>query len=301
MSLFLDPYEVTENVANICKAELVKSIEDALINESLERRTILFTDDIKRNIHELEMLIEKRLPIVIVNFSGNQEILKIKDLGFILFMPSSNQEIVDSIIQAFKTCEDSKVLLPAVINVDKLNIVEEVVIPSDKSLSGYLQNPKLTHANTDYKSSVDQIHLAMENVKDVIEENSEKWRKKFNRFFGFVDEYESNEKNIIISAGYDAMTIKSVVAELNSDEKQYGLIRINIANPMQLHEFSEKLKNKNVFVVDKAVSPGKGGVLFSEISKICPDAKSFIATRDIKKGDVEEIFKSETEERVWID
>ena len=100
-----------------------------------------------------------RLPFVVANVAKSLHGVKtdhassmaLRDAGYLMFFPEGNQEIHDTIIQAYRVAEDQKVLLPAIVNIDGIpNFSEGIQPATDAAVRGFL--PKFRGPKLDAKS-----------------------------------------------------------------------------------------------------------------------------------------------------
>ncbi len=215
-----------------------------------------------------------------------QDAMAIRDTGAIMLVAENNQEAYDMHIQAFKIAENPDVMLPVVVNVDGFVLTHtfEIVetIDSIEKVREYL--PPL---NMKYKLDVDDpysfgtlgepsvymesrynLYNAMNLSKKVIIEAARDFKNMFGKFHGaLTDTYKMDDANtVIIAMGSVIGTIKDAVDELRESGKKIGVLKIRSFRPFPEDEIVSALRNvENVIVVEKAVSPGKGGILSVEI------------------------------------
>ncbi len=272
------------------------ALSAAIAAEACGKRAFLSIDRIE-STREFLAASCMRLPIVAVS----SDITALRDLGWLVFLPESNQEILDTVIQAYRICEDSKVLLPAAIKVD-FPIRENILSPSEKSVDHFL--PKLRLKRLDLRNPLvldntcfrDQQQKAMENALKAIETVNEKWGTKFKRSYPAVEEYFSESDYLLVVSGSDSPTAKAAVNKLREQGESIGLVRIRSLRPFP---DMKVLDGKKVAVIDRDISLGSAGIVSSEIGY-----SSFIATKPINEKDVADIYSrlkaSEKEETVWM-
>lgn len=261
-----------------------------------------------------------RLPFVVVNVSRSQHgikpdhssVMALRDAGYLMFFPESNQEIHDTIIQAYRVCEDSKVTLPAIVNIDGLpNFSEPVQVATDHSVKGFLPKQKLDHKKPlvfdIYSDRYDELKLqqskAMDNALDLIRKSDEKWKQKFHRSYGLVERYMTDDaETIIVIMGYHSSTAKAAAKKLREAGKKVGVLRIRLFRPWPKEQVGSALAAaKKVIVFEQALSLGVGGILRAHIGRgsqlIClgkyPSEKDFIEA-------VAKVEKSEKDLKLWL-
>lgn len=266
-----------------------------------------------------------RLPIVMTNvnralsapiniWNDQQDSISERDSGWIQLYVENNQEAVDTMIQAFKIAEDENVLLPVMVCMDGFALthcVEPVDIPSQEDVDKFLppykaiykldpENP-MTFGPISFPDSYAEFrkmqHYAMENAKKVIAEVNESYYKIFNRKYGngLIEKYNmEGAKFAIISFGSICGTIKDVIDE----EEDVGLIRVKTLRPFPYDDLKDALKGiQRVAVIEKDVSVGLGGVLWSETGLVYNSDNLYsciagLGGRDIRKEEIKEIIKN---------
>ncbi|MHB8232641.1 MAG: transketolase C-terminal domain-containing protein [bacterium] len=215
-----------------------------------------------------------------------QDAMAIRDAGAVMLVAENNQEAYDMHIQAFKIAENQDVMLPVVVNVDGFVLTHtfEVVetIDSIEKVREYL--PPL---NMEYKLDVDNPYSfgtlgepsvymesrynlvnAMNFSKKVITDAAKEFKDMFGRFQGsLIDTYKMDDaQTVIVAMGSVLGTIKDAVDELRESGKKVGVLKVRSFRPFPEEEIVSALENAiNVIVIEKAISPGKGGILSVEI------------------------------------
>jgi 2-oxoisovalerate ferredoxin oxidoreductase alpha subunit len=237
-----------------------------------------------------------RLPIVMVvvnramgapwsiwpDFSDS---LSQRDTGWIQYYCASNQEIFDTIIQAYRLCEHEKVFLPAMVCLEgfllshtympvKIHDQEKIddFLPSYKS--GWLldlTNP-FTHANIVspewYMEFRWMIQEAMENAKRLIPEIDKDYGKRFGfEHGGLIENYECEDADLILfTMGTMGEEAKIAVDSLRRKGLKVGSARIRVFRPFPTEEIKKLAKRAQIFaIIDRHISFGMEGFLATEI------------------------------------
>ena len=260
-----------------------------------------------------------RLPIVMVNvnralgpgwniWSDLNDSLAQRDTGWLQFYASSNQEVFDNIIQAYKIAENSDVMLPAMIAYDGFILSHTsmpVEVPSQQEIDAFLppfkpswtldiENP-ITHGNIvppePYMEIRYSMHQAMENAKKIIEEVGEEFGRKFGREYGLVEEYRCEDADyVIVTMAALAAEARVAVDKLRSKGEKVGLLKLRTFRPFP-HEY---LKYDKMIVIDRDISPGLGGIVYNEIKAGGKEVYGFIAGLggvDVSYKDIERIYE----------
>lgn len=216
-----------------------------------------------------------------------QDTISERDTGWIQFYAENNQEALDLILIAFKVAEDERVLLPAMTGFDAFiltHTVEPVEIPDQELVDEFLGEYKPKHAYLDPKRPITQGTLgfpahymearykvweAMENAREVIKEAFEEFEKKFGRKYQMVEEYRTDDAEIImITMGSLAGTLKDFVDKKREEGVKIGAAKITVYRPFPIEEIRALAKKAKVLaILEKDVSFGSGGAVFADVAR----------------------------------
>ncbi len=287
-----------------------------------------------------------RLPIVMVNanralsapiniWNDQSDSMSERDSGWIQIYVETNQEALDSVIQAYKIAENKEVLLPVMVCMDGFvltHTVEPVEIPDKESVEKFLppyeplyaldtENPLTMGSLGDpsyYMEFRKQQQEAMERALNVVEEVDREFKEVFGRGYGIIEGYNlDNAEIVLVTLGSVAGTIKEVIDSLG--DSRVGLLKIRLFRPFPKEAVIKALaRAKVVSVIEKDVSIGLGeGALFSELkgvlynSDLKPKALGFVVGlggRDVTPKNIKEIIEistralegKEVDEVAWI-
>ena len=294
-------------------------------------------------MHEmLHWAANARLPVVMANvnramgppwniWSDQTDSLAQRDTGWLQFYCKDNQEIFDTIIQAYKICE--KVSLPAMVVLDAfiLSHTSEIIdIPDQKMVDNFLPsfNPKykldpdhprtfggLTGPDLYYELRY-KIQEAMENALEVTKDVDKEFGKIFGRSYGLVEKYRCKDANVIlVVSGSMASTAEEAVDLMRKKGKKVGLVRIRTFRPFPKDEIRKIAKGKQAIgVVDRNISFGSEGIFFQEVkSALCNEKErgpvlGFIAGlggRDVLIKDFENVVNTtlrapKNKDIIWV-
>jgi phenylglyoxylate dehydrogenase alpha subunit len=246
-----------------------------------------------------------RLPIVtsIVNrdgisptcvWGGQQDSMTVREAGWIQVYCESVQEVLDTIIMAYRIAEDRDVMLPVNVCHDGNYLsygVSQAVLPDQSEVDEFL-GPKNTnwHAALDPERpmSVDPLTGGegpgapglfvsyrkglcdgMQNALRVITEAHEEWETRFGRHYApLVEEYRLDDADYaVVTIGSMSGAGKDAVDEARERGEQVGLIRVKTFRPFPLEAMKTALaKVEAIGVVDRSVCYGWNcGPVFQEI------------------------------------
>ena len=208
-----------------------------------------------------------------------------RDTGWMTFHGERNQEVLDTILQAYKVAEDHDVLLPCMITEDAFYLshtVERVELPDQELVDDFLPpfDPiyKLDTEDPHMFGSLSMPHQYYPELRYKIAEAHEKAIGKFRqvdkefgeifgRSYGLVDEYRTEDAEIIFfGIGTTASTAKDVVDELRDQGHSVGFARIRMFRPFPVDEVRRIAKDAHfIGVIDRSMTFGYEGPLFTEI------------------------------------
>ncbi len=234
-----------------------------------------------------------RMPVVMANinramgppwniWSEQTDSLSQRDTGWLQFYCENNQEIFDTIVQAFKICE--KVSLPGMVVLDAFyhsHTSEPVDIPDQKLIDKFLPsyNPKykldvkdphafggLTGPEWYYELRYN-IQKAMTESINIIKKVGKEYGEITGRKYGLIEEYKvEGAKQLLITSGALAETAKDAVDSLRKKGKRIGLLRVRTFRPFPKEDLKRIIcKVDAAAVIDRNISLGNEGIFFQEI------------------------------------
>jgi pyruvate ferredoxin oxidoreductase alpha subunit len=273
-------------------------------------------------------IVGMRLPVILVCanralsapiniWNDHQDAISVRDSGWVQFFAESNQEAHDLVYQAYKLGENPKVMLPVMVNMDGYILthgMEPVDVPSqqvvDKFLPPYNPPYKLDVDNplsmgllgdpTVYLETRYAIQKTLEDVLNIVPQIGDEFKSVFGRKgIDLVESYYSEDAPLVIVAmGSVCGTIKDFVDYKRREGERIGLLRVITYRPFPKESVFRLLKGKEVVaVLEKSVSLGSEGPLYTEIKSLFPQDKpkisGFIAGlggRDITFDTLEEMI-----------
>jgi pyruvate ferredoxin oxidoreductase alpha subunit len=240
-----------------------------------------------------------RLPIVMaaVNralssplsiWGDHSDVMAARDTGWIMLFCENGQEVVDSIIMAFKIAEDRRVLLPVMVNLDGFSlshVIEPIDFPAQATVDAFLPpyNPLYTlHPDKPvtmgayampelYTEAKYAQEMAIVNSKTVISEIMEDFAKHFGRTYKVVETYNTEKSDtVFIALGAINENIKTAIDALKEEGQEVGLVQPRLFRPFPGEELLEVLKDKKRIAVIERVMPGGAinGPLYQEVCSL---------------------------------
>lgn len=237
-----------------------------------------------------------RLPIVMtianralsapLSIWGDQsDVMAERDCGWVQVFAETGQDAFDLTVQIFKICEDKRVQLPGIVNIDGFtlsHVIEPIFLESQDDIDVFLP-PYEAQVILDPKSPVTigpvgfpeiyteikmQQNEALRGSYEVVLEVWDEWEKKFGRAYKPVESYRTEDADILINiAGAVSGTARVAIDQMRSEGRKVGMIRPRLWRPYPFEDMRAAVKGaKAVAVVDRALSfGGPGGPIASEL------------------------------------
>ena len=205
-----------------------------------------------------------------------------RDTGWIQYYCESNQEVLDTVIQAFKVAET--VYLPAMVVLDAFvlsHTSEAVDIPDQELVDRYLPPFR-----PQWKLDVDDPHAfgalvtpgewfelrykiqqAMNEALEVARQADEEYGRIFGRRWGLVESYRMEEAELaLVTSSTITSTAREVVDALRAEGFPIGLVKVRLFRPFPVPDIVRALAGvKKVAVLDRNLTFGQCGVFGEEI------------------------------------
>ena len=234
-----------------------------------------------------------RLPVVMADvnramapgwsiWTDQNDSLAQRDTGWIQYYCESNQEVLDTVIQAYKVAET--ISLPAMLVLDAFflsHTYEAVDIPGQERTAEYLPPYKPTiYLNVDephafggivpqdfYMEFRYKMQLAMDEALGVAQKADEDYQAMFGRSYGLTESYRLDGADyVLVTSGTVTSTARGVVDELQAQGKSVGLLKMRLLRPFPVEQVRKALLGrKRVAVLDRNICVGMGGIWAQEI------------------------------------
>ncbi|MFN3478225.1 MAG: transketolase C-terminal domain-containing protein, partial [bacterium] len=242
-----------------------------------------------------------------------------REWGWMVLFPENNQEVFDTIIQAYKIAE--KTLVPVIVGLDGFilsHTTMPISIPDQEIIDNFIpknmpkpyaldvDNP-FTHGNAVHSNVYLEfrydIFRTVEEAEELVEQVDIQWKKLTGRSYGgTVDEYLLDDAEVAVlvmgaSSGDAREAAKNVREKLGI---KAGVIRLRSVRPFPVKRLTKIANNvKAIGVFDRNMSPGVGGMIATELKFSLydldkrPVIQSYIGGlggKDVKVSDFEKIF-----------
>jgi pyruvate ferredoxin oxidoreductase alpha subunit len=278
-----------------------------------------------------------RVPLVLVNVSralaapitlepDHNDVLAARDCGFLQIHTETCQEVVDSILMAYRIAEDERVMLPVIVNLDGFYLSftrEPVVLPEPERVREFLPPFRPPHlgfkASTPHALGVavlggeiythfrHQMHIAAVNALRVHREAADEFERLFGRRYDVIERYRMDDaEDVLVMSNAFATKGKAAVDAMRAKGRRVGLLRLRVIRPWPAEEIAGALRGRRaVAVLDQNLAPGQGGILFQEIAACLyheplrqPALCSFIGGlggKNLSEGEFRAIFEQTAE------
>jgi pyruvate ferredoxin oxidoreductase alpha subunit len=254
-------------------------------------------------------------------WNDHQDSISERDSGWIQVYVEDNTEASDMTVQAYRIAEDNGIKVPMMICMDGYTLThtyEPVELLDQELVDDFLPryepvdfltvyDPKSFGMFADpnyYTEFRYNNQKALENAKTVISDVSKAFGETFGREYGgLIETYRCDDAEFIIMAlGSLVGTVKDTIDDVREEGIKAGVIKVRAFRPFPSEELRKALEGiQSVGVIDKNVSLGSNGTLFSEV-KAClynngsmPNVYGFIAGlggRDIPKRTVKKMVET---------
>ncbi|MDD5111535.1 MAG: transketolase C-terminal domain-containing protein [Candidatus Altiarchaeota archaeon] len=267
-------------------------------------------------------------------WNDHSDTMSVRDSGWIQLYAETAQECFDLTLMQFKISEDKRVLTPSMVCLDGFtltHVYEPIDLPAQAKVDEFLPKYKPVHAVLDpedpltlgaigfpthYMESRAVQHRAINESLAVIKEVYDDFSGRFKAeikgtrpdAYDHVERYRMDDaETVLVALGSVCGTIKDVIDERRANGEKVGLLKLVTFRPFPKESILKALKNaKRIAVVEKAFSPGLGGVIYYELSGLLyesqmkPKVKNFIVGlggRDVTLDHVRDIIKSTMEDK----
>ena len=251
-------------------------------------------------------------------WNDQQDVMTVRDSGWIQFFAEDPQEALDQHILAFKIAEQTRI--PVIVNMDGFILThtyEPVDLPDQKLVNQFLpayvpeegqflevDNPKSLGCFAtpeDYIDIREDLYKDLNSSKKIIKKELNDFKKIFGRGNADLVEYygDPKAKVVFVALGSVVGTIKDTVDQLNADGKKAAVVKVKVFRPFPGEELKKALaKAQFVAVIDKSVSLGSEGILAQEVRPTVGSkchVQSFVAGlggRDITRQHLTNVYKT---------
>lgn len=239
-----------------------------------------------------------RVPFVMVNVSrglaapltlesDHNDIMAVRDSGCLQLHCATCQEVLDSILMAYRLAEHPEIRLPVIVNLDGFYLSytrEPVAIPDPEASRTFVGefDPMSINFKAGAPLSLASVvlggsaysyfrcsqHLAAQRGLSVYEEIAGEFARTFGRSHDVVEGYRHEDAEyLFLMIGSFATKGKEAVDSLRAAGWKIGLIRPHMFRPFPAERIYALARGKKAIgVIDQNISMGQGGVLHTELA-----------------------------------
>lgn len=234
-----------------------------------------------------------RVPIVMANvnraiappwnlWTDQTDSLAQRDTSWLQFYCENNQEVLDTVIQAFKVAE--RISLPVMLVLDAfiLSHTSEVVdVPDQEAVDRflppfkpkYLLDPDDPHAfgsitgPEDFQKLKQLRHEDMLGAIEIIKKADEEYFVLFGRRYGVVDPYRCDDAELIlVTSGTLSGTARIAIDSLRDAGIAAGALKMRLFRPFPSDDLAAAVgRCPKIAVIDRNLSVGASGIFAQEI------------------------------------
>ena len=208
-----------------------------------------------------------------------------RDTGWLQYYCESNQEVIDTTIQAFKVAET--VMLPVMVILDAfvLSHTSEVVdIPDPEAVDEYLPpfRPKwkldvsdphafnALVAPSEWFELRYMIQQSMQQAVEVARRADEEYGQLLGRRWGLVESYRMEGAEVaLVTSSTITSTARDVIDAMRGEGIAIGLVKVRLFRPFPSHDVAQALQGvKKIAVLDRNLTFGQCGIFGEEIKSV---------------------------------
>jgi pyruvate ferredoxin oxidoreductase alpha subunit len=241
------------------------------------------------------VIANREAPGILAVSGGQQDIISVRDAGWIQVIVEEGQEIIDMVIMAYRLAEDHDIQLPVMVNYDGFYLsymATAVEIPEQEDVDRFLaplkQQParQILMPGEPLGCGTHGIELgfvelryrqcaAMERAAIKLDEIDRYFGEYFGRNYGGqIEEYRTDDAEIVVVAsGGAAGTARVAVDNKRAEGIKVGLVKLRLFRPFPRQRLVEALKGKKALgVIDRSVGFGWNcGPMYMEVRALTPE------------------------------
>ncbi len=244
-----------------------------------------------------------------------------RDTGWVQFYAESNQEVLDTVLEAYRLAEHRDVRLPIMVTEDAFYLshtVEPVDVPDPATVDAFLprREPHAVLAPgratrlgsftgpDHYVDFRQDVGAAMERVREVLPRVEQEYLALVGRDLGgSLPTYRTEGADVIlVTMGTLTTTARGVVDDLRAEGRKVGLAKLRVFRPFPDDELRGLARDvARIGVVDRSFTFGRMGAAATEVSAALytaanrPELTSFLAGiggRDVTPHEVRRMFET---------
>lgn len=212
--------------------------------------------------------------------------LMFRDAPWIQFYADSHQDLVDTILLAFRVAEDQRILLPALVAMDGFvtsHMQMAVDLPEQELVDRFLPECDVPHRlRHDHPVTIGgltwpretvrhrhEIQDAMDRVPEVLLEAIYEFEQVFGRrpVGALTAEFTDDAETVLIACNTMSRTLRRVIRRRREGGERVGMIRMKLFRPFPRAALLSAIgRTRRVGVLDRNHSAGSGGIFWQEVA-----------------------------------
>jgi pyruvate/2-oxoacid:ferredoxin oxidoreductase alpha subunit len=236
-----------------------------------------------------------RLPVVMVAvnrtlgppwniWADHGDTLMLRDAGWVQLYCADGQEVLDSVLCAYRLAEDRRVLLPVLVCQEGFvlsHTITEIDVPPQERVDRFLpplELPGRLAATPRVMGGIDPPHAtevhraqheeALARVFEVYREVQDAFERELGRRPAdpVVPYRAEDAETLVVSMGSIASTVERAVDEARARGARVGAVRVRMFRPFPAEQLAGVFRGvRRIAVIDRDISLGFGGVLWGEV------------------------------------
>ncbi len=233
------------------------------------------------------MNVSRGLAAPITLEADHNDILAARDSGALQIHCASCQEVVDSVLMAYRLAEHASVRLPVIVNIDGFQLsftrepvdlpdaraAAEFVGPFDAGALRFRASKPISQAvavlgGSAYSYFRYEMQRAAEAALRAHEPIAREFAERFGRRWGAVEAYRMDDAEYaFLMIGSFATKARDAVDRLRKQGWRIGLVRPRLVRPFPAARIASLLwQTKGIAIIDQNISLGAGGILAGEVA-----------------------------------
>ena len=241
------------------------------------------------------VIANRESPGILAVSGGQQDIISVRDSGWLQVIVEEGQEILDTVIMAYRLAEDYDIQLPVMVNYDGFYLsymATGIEVPRQEDVDAFLAPLKQQPARQvldpgealgcgTHGMDVGFVELryrqmaAMERAGDKLDEIDTAFGEYFGRSYGGqIDTYRMDDAEIaLVTSGSATGTARVVVDQKRAEGVKVGLVKLRLYRPFPRAKLAAVLKGrKAIGVIDRSVGFGWNcGPMYMEVRALTPE------------------------------
>ncbi len=230
--------------------------------------------------------------------------LCLRDFSWMQFYCETNQEVVDTLLLAFRISEDPRILLPSMVIMDAFimsHTLMETDLPEQALIDEYLPHCDVPHRlNHEHPTAIgglawpqetQSMRLETDEAFALVPEVYEEHRATFEKIFGrdpgaMVQSYCTDDaETIYITTGTIATTTRDIIRAKRKAGEKIGMIKLKMFRPFPVDEIRDLCSTaRKIGVLDRNYGGNTGGIFCNDIKAALQGVRDDVLVQNYLTG-----------------